>query len=234
MRAGAHRPRPAGAPCPAPARPSLPLPPARSACPAVPGSWSGGVAEPRFLGGSDPRRLECQPGSAEAAAPRLQLASTRGCCCSGQAPGAAAAAAGAAGLHPGASARRGLLSRRPAAAMPHFTVVPVEDKARAGYDDLEGLSWVDYSQPGEEGAPRQRDPYDSVSSDGEWRGSGGEAAGLASQRPGRCALGGRLERRASAWRGALANAWKRCPRGGGARGALKRRSPAGQQGARGL
>ncbi|KAL7978814.1 hypothetical protein Chor_013303 [Crotalus horridus] len=49
--------------------------------------------------------------------------------------------------------------------MPHFTVVPVEDKARAGYDDLEGLSWVDYSQPGEDGAPRQRDPYDSVSSD---------------------------------------------------------------------
>ncbi|KAG8143957.1 putative Solute carrier family 12 member 4-like protein, partial [Naja naja] len=59
--------------------------------------------------------------------------------------------------------------------MPHFTVVPVEDQSRAGYDALEGLSWVDYSQPGADGAPRascQRDPYDSVSSDGEWRGSG--------------------------------------------------------------
>uniref|UniRef100_A0A8C5S6W2 Uncharacterized protein n=1 Tax=Laticauda laticaudata TaxID=8630 RepID=A0A8C5S6W2_LATLA len=60
--------------------------------------------------------------------------------------------------------------------MPHFTVVPVEDQSRAGYDALEGLSWVDYSQPGPDGAPRascQRDPYDSVSSDGEWRrGSG--------------------------------------------------------------
>ncbi|XP_026527859.1 solute carrier family 12 member 4 [Notechis scutatus] len=53
--------------------------------------------------------------------------------------------------------------------MPHFTVVPVEDQSRAGYDALEGLSLVDYSQPGAEGAPRascQRDPYDSVSSDG--------------------------------------------------------------------
>uniref|UniRef100_A0A670Y914 Uncharacterized protein n=1 Tax=Pseudonaja textilis TaxID=8673 RepID=A0A670Y914_PSETE len=38
--------------------------------------------------------------------------------------------------------------------MPHFTVVPVEDQSRAGYDALEGLSLVDYSQPGADGAPR--------------------------------------------------------------------------------
>uniref|UniRef100_A0A8C8AIR3 Uncharacterized protein n=1 Tax=Otus sunia TaxID=257818 RepID=A0A8C8AIR3_9STRI len=31
--------------------------------------------------------------------------------------------------------------------MPHFTVVPVEDKHRAEYDSVEGLSWVDYREP---------------------------------------------------------------------------------------
>ncbi|KAJ7312012.1 hypothetical protein JRQ81_006341 [Phrynocephalus forsythii] len=55
--------------------------------------------------------------------------------------------------------------------MPHFTVVPVEDRHRPDYDHLEGLSWVDYSQPGgaSDGAyraSRQPDPYDTVSSDG--------------------------------------------------------------------
>nr|XP_033797832.1 solute carrier family 12 member 4 [Geotrypetes seraphini] len=46
--------------------------------------------------------------------------------------------------------------------MPHFTVVPVEDKQKVDYDNLEGLSWVDYREPGHS----SRDPYDTVSSDG--------------------------------------------------------------------
>ncbi|XP_069495756.1 solute carrier family 12 member 4 isoform X2 [Ambystoma mexicanum] len=47
--------------------------------------------------------------------------------------------------------------------MPHFTVVPVEDKQQAEYDSLEGLSWVDYRDRGQSSS---RDPYDTVSSDG--------------------------------------------------------------------
>ncbi|XP_044290246.1 solute carrier family 12 member 4 isoform X1 [Varanus komodoensis] len=54
--------------------------------------------------------------------------------------------------------------------MPHFTVVPVEGQPRADYDSLEGLRRVDYSEPGgSDGArraSRQRDVYDSLSSDG--------------------------------------------------------------------
>ncbi|XP_073461277.1 solute carrier family 12 member 4 [Aquarana catesbeiana] len=46
--------------------------------------------------------------------------------------------------------------------MPHFTVVPVDDKHRADYDDLEGISRVDYREKGQ----RSCDPYDTVSSDG--------------------------------------------------------------------
>ncbi|XP_068941799.1 solute carrier family 12 member 4 isoform X2 [Petaurus breviceps papuanus] len=42
--------------------------------------------------------------------------------------------------------------------MPHFTVVPVEGPRRGDYDNLEGLSWVDYRELG--------DPDDSVGSDG--------------------------------------------------------------------
>lgn len=53
--------------------------------------------------------------------------------------------------------------------MPHFTVVPVEDKPRAEYDSVEGLSWVDYREPA--AAPAPGDSYDTVSSDGE-RGGG--------------------------------------------------------------
>ncbi|RMC09108.1 hypothetical protein DUI87_14114 [Hirundo rustica rustica] len=47
--------------------------------------------------------------------------------------------------------------------MPHFTVVPVEDKPRAEYDSVEGLSWVDYREPA--AAPAPGDSYDTVSSD---------------------------------------------------------------------
>ncbi|KAL8194761.1 UNVERIFIED_CONTAM: hypothetical protein K2H54_031396 [Gekko kuhli] len=50
--------------------------------------------------------------------------------------------------------------------MPHFTVVPVEDKHRTDYDNLEGLSWVDYSEPGGAAQLHPRDAYDTVSSDG--------------------------------------------------------------------
>ncbi|PKU35237.1 solute carrier family 12 member 4 isoform x2 [Limosa lapponica baueri] len=48
--------------------------------------------------------------------------------------------------------------------MPHFTVVPVEDKHRAEYDSVEGLSWVDYREPA--APPAASDSYDTVSSDG--------------------------------------------------------------------
>ncbi|KAM4639452.1 solute carrier family 12 member 4 isoform 5-T8 [Amazona ochrocephala] len=48
--------------------------------------------------------------------------------------------------------------------MPHFTVVPVEDKHRAEYDSVEGLSWVDYREPA--AVPAPGDSYDTVSSDG--------------------------------------------------------------------
>uniref|UniRef100_A0A8C3SA68 Uncharacterized protein n=1 Tax=Chelydra serpentina TaxID=8475 RepID=A0A8C3SA68_CHESE len=48
--------------------------------------------------------------------------------------------------------------------MPHFTVVPVADQPRGDYDSLEGLSWVDYSEPG--GARGPADPYDTA--EGEW------------------------------------------------------------------
>uniref|UniRef100_A0A8C6ZM87 Uncharacterized protein n=1 Tax=Nothoprocta perdicaria TaxID=30464 RepID=A0A8C6ZM87_NOTPE len=52
--------------------------------------------------------------------------------------------------------------------MPHFTVVPVEDKPRADYDSVEGLSWVDYREPAAApAAASATDPYDTVSSDGE-------------------------------------------------------------------
>lgn len=53
---------------------------------------------------------------------------------------------------------------RTRAAMPHFTVVPVDGPRRGDYDNLEGLSWVDYGERAEredsdgEGAPgRGRD-----------------------------------------------------------------------------
>lgn len=33
--------------------------------------------------------------------------------------------------------------------MPHFTVVPVDGPRRGDYDNLEGLSWVDYGERAE-------------------------------------------------------------------------------------
>lgn len=68
-----------------------------------------------------------------------------------------------------AAVPRGALSAPPA--MPHFTVVPVEDKPRAEYDSVEGLSWVDYREPA--AAPAPGDSYDTVSSDGERARPGG-------------------------------------------------------------
>ncbi|XP_038628786.1 solute carrier family 12 member 4 isoform X1 [Tachyglossus aculeatus] len=47
--------------------------------------------------------------------------------------------------------------------MPHFTVVPVEAPRRGDYDNLEGLSWVDYRDASHGG---DEDPYDSLGSDG--------------------------------------------------------------------
>uniref|UniRef100_A0A4W3JPK5 Solute carrier family 12 member 4 n=1 Tax=Callorhinchus milii TaxID=7868 RepID=A0A4W3JPK5_CALMI len=44
--------------------------------------------------------------------------------------------------------------------MPHFTVVPVEDQ-KSDYDSLEGITWVDYREPGQSSA----DPDDTVSFD---------------------------------------------------------------------
>lgn len=67
-------------------------------------------------------------------------------------------------------------------AMPHFTVVPVEDKYRVEYDSVEGLSWVDYRES--LAAPASRDSYYTVSSDGEQARPGRGAAVLADSRGG--------------------------------------------------
>uniref|UniRef100_A0A672TGD9 Uncharacterized protein n=1 Tax=Strigops habroptila TaxID=2489341 RepID=A0A672TGD9_STRHB len=80
--------------------------------------------------------------------------------------------------------------------MPHFTVVPVEDKHRTEYDSVEGLSWVDYREPA--AAPAPGDSYDTVSSGGERarpeRGAVvpaalGEGAPRRSRRPGQTKAG---------------------------------------------
>lgn len=47
--------------------------------------------------------------------------------------------------------------------MPHFTVVPVKDRAQSSYDSLEGINWVDYRDTGQEYSGHQ----DTVSSDGK-------------------------------------------------------------------
>lgn len=47
--------------------------------------------------------------------------------------------------------------------MPHFTVVPVKDRAEASYDSLEGINWVDYRDGGQE----NHDHQDTVSSTGK-------------------------------------------------------------------
>ncbi|GLD58201.1 solute carrier family 12 member 4 isoform X1, partial [Lates japonicus] len=46
--------------------------------------------------------------------------------------------------------------------MPHFTVVPVKDRAQSSYDSLEGINWVDYRDTGQD----NHDHQDTVSSDG--------------------------------------------------------------------
>lgn len=45
--------------------------------------------------------------------------------------------------------------------MPHFTVVPVKDRAETSYDSLEGVNWVDYRDTGQDYS------QETVSSDGE-------------------------------------------------------------------
>eukprot|EP00064_Thunnus_orientalis_P002403 superscaffoldBa00000173_g2410 len=45
--------------------------------------------------------------------------------------------------------------------MPHFTVVPVKDRAESSYDSLEGINWVDYRDTGQD----YPDHQDTVSSD---------------------------------------------------------------------
>ncbi|CAL8243370.1 unnamed protein product [Lota lota] len=47
--------------------------------------------------------------------------------------------------------------------MPHFTVVPVEDRGRSHYDSLEGLNWVDHRDAAGQGYPGHQD---TASSDG--------------------------------------------------------------------
>lgn len=70
--------------------------------------------------------------------------------------------------------------------MPHFTVVPVDGPRRGDYDNLEGLSWVDYGERAErddsdgEGAPGW-----GLAGDREGRGPRGPAL---TQTPGPIAL----------------------------------------------
>ncbi|CAL8349822.1 unnamed protein product [Merluccius merluccius] len=47
--------------------------------------------------------------------------------------------------------------------MPHFTVVPVEDRGQSNYDSLEGLNWVDHRDAAGQDYPGHQD---TVSSDG--------------------------------------------------------------------
>lgn len=54
--------------------------------------------------------------------------------------------------------------------MPHFTVVPVDGPRRGDYDNLEGLSWVDY------GERADREDADGEGRPGGVPGRGGERA----------------------------------------------------------
>ena len=54
--------------------------------------------------------------------------------------------------------------------MPHFTVVPVDGPRRGDYDNLEGLSWVDY------GERADREDADGEGPPGGVPGRGGERA----------------------------------------------------------
>lgn len=55
--------------------------------------------------------------------------------------------------------------------MPHFTVVPVDGPRRGDYDNLEGLSWVDYGERAE------RDDSDGEGAPGWGLGGGREGSG---------------------------------------------------------
>lgn len=163
----------------APARQSDPLPPSvlpspapgagRGAAPALPARRPRGRRPPRRL--ASPRR----PGARRGMGGVEERGFLRGSdrtgqeCAAGSAPRPACLAA----------PPRAALAAPPA--MPHFTVVPVEDKHRAEYDSVEGLSWVDYREPA--AAPAAGDSYDTVSSDGE-RARPGRGVGGAGRLPG--------------------------------------------------
>ncbi|ELK14525.1 Solute carrier family 12 member 4 [Pteropus alecto] len=67
--------------------------------------------------------------------------------------------------------------------MPHFTVVPVDGPRRGDYDNLEGLSWVDYG----ERAEREDSDGESTSGGGIDRDGGASHAGpVLTQTPGPC------------------------------------------------
>lgn len=67
--------------------------------------------------------------------------------------------------------------------MPHFTVVPVDGPRRGDYDNLEGLSWVDYGERTE----REDSDGESASGGGLDLDRGASHAGSAlTQTPGPC------------------------------------------------
>lgn len=68
-------------------------------------------------------------------------------------------------------------------AMPHFTVVPVDGPRRGDYDNLEGLSWVDYGERAErEDSDGEGAPGGSLGGD---RGAGHAGSTLTDTWPGR-------------------------------------------------
>lgn len=70
-------------------------------------------------------------------------------------------------------------------AMPHFTVVPVDGPRRGDYDNLEGLSWVDYGERAErEDSDGEGAPGGGLGGD---RGAGHAGSTLTDTWPGRAA-----------------------------------------------
>lgn len=68
--------------------------------------------------------------------------------------------------------------------MPHFTVVPVDGPRRGDYDNLEGLSWVDYGERAErEDSDGKGAPGGALGGDG----GAGHAGPALTQAPGSCA-----------------------------------------------
>lgn len=80
-------------------------------------------------------------------------------------------AGGRGGGRPGRRARRGRARR-----MPHFTVVPVDGPRRGDYDNLEGISWVDYGERADREDSEGEDAPGGVLGGG---GGGGREAGHA-------------------------------------------------------